>query len=118
MYDVYDAQCMICMTHMTSRAVAVGNTPGVLTEATADMGWALLMACARRIPEGNDFAKSDAYTAYDNMILLGQSRCQSINHTTLPTNPESWMQRALRLAAMDRALDALCPAQNDRQCCC
>lgn len=28
-------------------------------------------ACARRIPEGNDFAKSDAYTKYDNMLLLG-----------------------------------------------
>lgn len=50
----------------TMRSVTVGNTPGVLTEATADMGWALLMAAARRIPEGNAFAKSDAYTAYVN----------------------------------------------------
>lgn len=56
-----------------TRSITVGNTPGVLTEATADMGWALLMACARRIPEGNDFAKSDAYTKYDNMLLLGRA---------------------------------------------
>ena len=106
----------MCMTHMTSRAVAVGNTPGVLTEATADMGWALLMACARRIPEGNDFAKSDAYTAYDNMILLGQSRCQSINQPPYPPTQrvgcnvrfawrpwiERWM-RSVRLRTTDNA---------------
>ena len=32
------------------RGVAVGNTPGVLTETTADLAWALLMAAARRLP--------------------------------------------------------------------
>jgi glyoxylate reductase len=36
----------------TARGVAVGNTPGVLTETTADLAWALLMAAARRLPEG------------------------------------------------------------------
>ena len=37
----------------TARGVAVGNTPGVLTETTADLAWALLMAAARRLPEGD-----------------------------------------------------------------
>jgi glyoxylate reductase len=32
------------------RGIAVGNTPGVLTETTADLAWALLMAAARRLP--------------------------------------------------------------------
>ena len=34
------------------RGIAVGNTPGVLTEATADIAVALLLAAARRLPEG------------------------------------------------------------------
>ena len=37
----------------TRRGIPVGNTPGVLTETTADLAFALLMAAARRIPEGD-----------------------------------------------------------------
>src|SRR5215213_6845248 len=39
----------------TARGVPVGNTPGVLTETTADLAWALLMAAARRLPEGDRY---------------------------------------------------------------
>ena len=39
------------------RGVTVGNTPGVLTETTADLAWALLMAAARRLPEGDRFVR-------------------------------------------------------------
>ena len=35
----------------------VGNTPGVLTETTADLAWALLMAAARRLPEGDRYVR-------------------------------------------------------------
>src|SRR6266481_49521 len=35
----------------TARGIAVGNTPGALTDATADLAFALLMAAARRVPE-------------------------------------------------------------------
>src|SRR5690606_19972381 len=38
----------------TERGVAVTNTPDVLSDATADMAWALLMAAARRLPAGRD----------------------------------------------------------------
>ena len=41
----------------TARGVAVGNTPGVLTETTADLAWALLMAAARRLPEGDRYVR-------------------------------------------------------------
>ena len=57
----------------TVRSIVVGNTPGVLTEATADMGWALMMAAARRIPEADKFARGLGYTGYKNMIYLGRA---------------------------------------------
>ncbi|MDQ3870556.1 MAG: hypothetical protein M3301_02935, partial [Chloroflexota bacterium] len=41
----------------TRRGIAVGNTPGVLTETTADLAFALLMAVARRIAEGYDYVR-------------------------------------------------------------
>ena len=40
------------------RGVAVGNTPGVLTETTADLAWALLMAAARRLPEAARYVRA------------------------------------------------------------
>ena len=42
----------------TERGIAVGNTPGVLTDCTADMAFALLMASARNVVEGDKIARS------------------------------------------------------------
>eukprot|EP00047_Mylnosiga_fluctuans_P000637 m.196573 g.196573 ORF g.196573 m.196573 type:complete len:324 (-) comp10088_c0_seq3:1626-2597(-) len=56
----------------TARGIPVGNTPGVLTDTTADMGFALLMAVARRIPECDTYARSPAYSKYDNFVLAGR----------------------------------------------
>lgn len=55
----------------SARGVAVTNTPGVLTETTADFTWALLMAAARRIVEGDRFMRAGKYKAWDPMMLLG-----------------------------------------------
>ncbi|MGE0358020.1 MAG: 2-hydroxyacid dehydrogenase [Burkholderiales bacterium] len=41
----------------TKRGIRVTNTPGVLNETTADLAWALLMACARRIAEGDAYVR-------------------------------------------------------------
>ncbi|RKY16573.1 MAG: D-glycerate dehydrogenase [Planctomycetota bacterium] len=54
------------------RGVAVGNTPGVLTETTADLAFALLMATARRLPEGHDFVRDDRWQTWGPMLLLGK----------------------------------------------
>jgi len=43
------------------RGVTVCNTPHAVTEGTADMAWALLLAAARRIPEADRYARSAAY---------------------------------------------------------
>lgn len=54
------------------RDVAVGNTPGVLTETTADLAWALLMAAARRLPEAHDYVRDDRWQTWGPLLLLGK----------------------------------------------
>jgi lactate dehydrogenase-like 2-hydroxyacid dehydrogenase len=64
-YDNVDvAEC-------TRRGVAVGNTPGALTETTADLAWALMMASARRIVEGADHVRGGRWTTWGPLLLLG-----------------------------------------------
>jgi glyoxylate reductase len=55
----------------SKRGIVVTNTPGVLTETTADFTWALLMAAARRVVEGDGFMRAGKYKAWDPMLLLG-----------------------------------------------
>ena len=55
----------------TARGVAVGNTPGVLTETTADLAWALLMAAARRLPESERYGRDGHWRTWGPMTLLG-----------------------------------------------
>ena len=56
----------------TKRGVPVSNTPGVLTDTTADLAFTLLMSCARRISEGRDYAKGGHWKTWGPMLLLGQ----------------------------------------------
>jgi glyoxylate reductase len=56
----------------TARGVSVGNTPGVLTETTADMAWALMMAAARRLAEGAAYVKAGRWETWEPDLLLGQ----------------------------------------------
>lgn len=53
------------------RNIPVGNTPGVLTETTADCAFALLMAAARRIGEAAEYVKSGQWGAWDPSLLVG-----------------------------------------------
>lgn len=55
----------------TARGIPVGHTPGVLTDATADMTFTLLTAAARRIPEGVDKVRSGQWLTWEPMGLLG-----------------------------------------------
>lgn len=54
------------------RGVMVSNTPDVLTETTADLVWALLMATARRLVEGQKVVESDAWRSWSPLMLAGQ----------------------------------------------
>lgn len=55
----------------TARKIPVTNTPGVLTEATADIAFALLLASARRIGEGERLIRARQWTGWEPMQLLG-----------------------------------------------
>lgn len=56
----------------TARGVAVCNTPGVLTETTADHAFALMMAAARRIVESVDYVRAGKWVTWSPTLLLGR----------------------------------------------
>src|ERR1700758_4267591 len=61
----------IDLAECTRRGVVATNTPGVLDETTADFAWALLMAVARRLVEGDQLARSGKWTGWDLDQLVG-----------------------------------------------
>jgi glyoxylate reductase len=56
----------------TARGVCVGNTPGVLTDATADMAFCLLIAAARRLLDGCQYARDGHWKTWEPLGHLGQ----------------------------------------------
>ena len=56
---------------VTRRGIPAGNTPGVLTDTTADLAFALLMAAARRIPEGDRYVRAGKWKTWGPLLLLG-----------------------------------------------
>jgi len=64
-YDNIDARAA------QARGIPVGNTPGVLTDATADLAFALLLASARRIVEGVEYIRNGMWKTWEPKALLG-----------------------------------------------
>jgi len=56
----------------TQKGVPVSNTPGVLTDATAEMAWALLFSAARRIVEADKFTRAGKFIGWGPMLMHGQ----------------------------------------------
>lgn len=56
----------------TRRKIPVGNTPGVLTEASADLAFGLLLAAARRISEGERFVRAGKWQTWSPNLMLGR----------------------------------------------
>jgi glyoxylate reductase len=63
----------------TARRVAVSNTPGVLTDSTADLALALMLAVARRVPEGDRLCRGGAFPGWSPQFMLGAD----VHHKTL-----------------------------------
>jgi glyoxylate reductase len=63
----------------TRLGIAVSNTPGVLSDTTADLAFALLMAVARRIPEAERFLRAGKFTGWGPLLFCGAE----VNHATL-----------------------------------
>ncbi len=55
----------------TRRGILVTNTPGVLTDTTADMAWALMLGVARRVPESDRFVRAGKWTGVYWSQLMG-----------------------------------------------
>jgi glyoxylate reductase len=67
------------ISEATRRGIIVGNTPGVLTETTADLAFALILSAARRVVEGDKVVRAGKWKTWGPMILLGQD----VNGATL-----------------------------------
>ena len=61
----------IDVAEATARGIPVTNTPGVLTEATAELAWTLILATARRLIEGDRLVRSGAFTGWAPTMLRG-----------------------------------------------
>ena len=62
----------IQLAEAARRGIPVGNTPGILDGATADMGFTLLLAAARRLAEGDRYARCPEFLRYDPGYMLGR----------------------------------------------
>jgi glyoxylate reductase len=61
----------IDVAEATRLGILVTNTPGVLTEATADLAWTLILAVARRVPEGDRVMRADQFPGWGPNYMLG-----------------------------------------------
>ena len=61
----------IDVDYAKSKGIVVTNTPDVLTDSTADLTMALVLACARRIPEAERFMRSKKFKGWKPKLLLG-----------------------------------------------
>ena len=61
----------IDIEYATEKNIAVTNTPGVLTETTADLAWALIFSIARRVVEADKFTRSGKFVGWAPELLLG-----------------------------------------------
>jgi glyoxylate reductase len=61
----------VVVADATARGIPIGNTPGILTDATADIAFALLLAAARRIVESEKYIRDGKWKTWHPSMLLG-----------------------------------------------
>jgi glyoxylate reductase len=115
----------------TRRGIAATNTPGVLTDTTADFTWALLMDAARRVAEGDRFTRAGKFHGWGPMMLMGGDvhgkvlgiigfgrigrtvakraigfDMKVLYHDRYPADPETESQLRARFVLMEELLEA------------
>jgi glyoxylate reductase len=104
----------------TRAGIAVGHTPGVVTDATADLAFGLLMATARRIAEGDRHVRAGKWRTWGPMTMLGRD----VHSSTLGLIGFGAIGQAMARRAMGFAMRVLylkhsstrrTPSHNDSQ---
>jgi glyoxylate reductase len=110
-----------------ARDIVVTNTPDVLTDATADLAWALLLASARRIAEGDSLTRTGGFTGWEPGMLLGRAvrgatlgilgagrigqavarRSAGFDMRVIYTSPRRWPEGEQTLGAQSVSLEQL-----------
>jgi len=98
----------------TQRGIPVGNTPGILTDTTADFAFALLLGAARRLVEGDQFTRAGKWKTWDPMGMLGVD----IHQATLGIVGYGRIGQAVarRAAGFEMQIlyvDPACPQENE-----
>jgi len=62
----------IDITHASSKGIFVTNTPGVLTQSTAELGWSLIMSASRRITKADSFIREGKFSGFAPTLMLGK----------------------------------------------
>ncbi len=62
----------IDVSYATEKGIVITNTPDVLTDATADLAWSLILAAARRVAEGDRLMRGKGFPGWSPLFLLGQ----------------------------------------------
>ena len=114
----------------TRRGISVTNTPGVLTDTTADFAWSLLMSAARRVVEGDRFTRAGRFHGWGPLMMVGQDihgktlgiigfgrigravakratgfEMQVLYHDRFPADPETEHELHARSVSMDELLE-------------
>lgn len=95
----------------TELGILVANTPGVLTETTADFAWALLMGIARRTAEAQAFLRAGKFKGWGIMMMLGED----VHHKTIGLVGFGRIGRAVarRAAGFDMSVQYYDPVIGD-----
>ena len=93
-----------------ARGIPIGNTPGILTETTADLAFALLLAAARHIVEADRFVRDGRWQTWDPSLLLGRD----LHDATLGIVGYGKIGQAVARRAQGFSMRVLYTARSDR----
>lgn len=93
------------------KKVAVYYTPGVLTDTTADLAWALILAATRRVVEADAFTRSHQFSGWDPKLFLGFD----VHHKTLGIMGMGRIGLAVAKRAAGFNMKVLYTAQHDKE---